>query len=144
MNMDKESFEKNTVPMARKSRLDPFRDQIFDLKEKQYANWQIADWLGSNGIKVSAENVRKFIKSREAKRNENLSIDKKDAPAVQTETPVTLPNDEKNEGNEPKQLTNMFRSKLVTNALGEVRRSEFEYNPTPDRALIYGETKKDE
>lgn len=63
--MDIEEFEKRQKPRARRSRLEPFKEQIFELKAKGYANWQISEWLEANGVKVSKESVRKFIKSRE-------------------------------------------------------------------------------
>ncbi|EHM2496170.1 hypothetical protein KD527_004475 [Salmonella enterica subsp. enterica serovar Havana] len=63
--MDIEEFEKRQKPKARRSRLEPFKEQIFELKAKGYANWQISEWLEANGVKVSKESVRKFIKSRE-------------------------------------------------------------------------------
>ncbi|ENO90955.1 KorA protein [Thauera sp. 28] len=64
--MDIEEFEKRQQPRAKRSRLEPFQAQIFELKAKGYANWQVAEWLEANGLKVSPEAVRKFIKSREA------------------------------------------------------------------------------
>lgn len=63
--MDIEEFEKRQKPKARRSRLEPFKEQIFELKAKGYANWQISEWLETNGVKVSKESVRKFIKNRE-------------------------------------------------------------------------------
>jgi len=51
-------------PTAKRSRLEPFQSQIFDLKTKGYADWYVRDWLESQGLKVSAESVRKFIKTR--------------------------------------------------------------------------------
>ena len=41
--------------------------QIFELKQKGYTNLQVSDWLASNGMHVSSEAVRKFIKTREGK-----------------------------------------------------------------------------
>ena len=63
--MDIEEFEKRQQPRAKRSRLEPFQAQIFELKAKGYANWQVCEWLAANGLKVSPEAVRKFIKSRE-------------------------------------------------------------------------------
>lgn len=63
--MDIEEFEKRQQPRAKRSRLEPFQAQIFELKAKGYANWQVAEWLEANGLKVSSEAVRKFIKSRD-------------------------------------------------------------------------------
>lgn len=63
--MDISEFQKNTVPGAKKSVLDPHLKEIRQLKNTGYSNKQIKDWLDLNGIKVSQEAVRKFIKSRE-------------------------------------------------------------------------------
>ena len=63
--MDIEEFEKRQQPRAKRSRLEPFQAQIFELKAKGYANWQVCEWLAANGLKVSPEAVRKFIKSRD-------------------------------------------------------------------------------
>lgn len=65
-HMDIKEFEKQMPPKAKRSRLEPFHSQIFELKEKGYANWQICKYLADNGIKISSEGVRKFIKSRAA------------------------------------------------------------------------------
>jgi len=63
--MDIEEFEKRQQPRAKRSRLEPFQAQIFELKAKGYANWQVCEWLAANGLKISQEGLRKFIKSRE-------------------------------------------------------------------------------
>jgi hypothetical protein len=63
--MNIEDFEKLMPPKAKRSRLQPYLREIFQLKDKGYANWQIAEWLAHNEIKVSQETVRKFIISRE-------------------------------------------------------------------------------
>ncbi|MCH8622954.1 hypothetical protein [Undibacterium sp. TS12] len=63
--MDIEEFEKKVQPGAKRSRLEPFQVQIFELKSKRYTNLQIREWLAANGVKVSQEAVRKFISSRE-------------------------------------------------------------------------------
>lgn len=75
--MDINDFKKATKPKAKRSKLEPFLDQIFELKKLGYANGQIVEWLSGNKIEVSEEGVRKFIKSR--KKGEVL--DKKKAPA---------------------------------------------------------------
>ncbi len=63
--MDIEEFEKKVQPGAKRSRLEPFQVQIFELKSKKYTNLQIREWLAANGVNVSQEAVRKFINSRE-------------------------------------------------------------------------------
>ena len=63
--MNIEEFEKQTPPKAKRSKLLPFQAQIFQLKAKGYANGQVCEWLATNGLKISEEGLRKFIKSRE-------------------------------------------------------------------------------
>ncbi len=63
--MDINEFVKQVKPRAKRSQLDPFKAQIFELKELGYANWQIRDWLATNGIEVTQESVRKFVVTRE-------------------------------------------------------------------------------
>jgi len=79
--MDIEEFEKKVQPRAKRSRLEPFQAQIFELKAKGYANWQVCEWLAANDLKVSQEAVRKFIKSREGK-GEPVTARTSTAPAA--------------------------------------------------------------
>jgi hypothetical protein len=64
--MDIEEFEKRVQPSAKRSRLEPFRSQIFELKAKGYADWQVRDWLAANGLEISRQAVQQFFK-KEAK-----------------------------------------------------------------------------
>lgn len=64
--MDINEFVKQVKPRAKRSQLDPFKAQIFELRELGYANWQIRDWLATNGIEVTQESVRKFVVTRES------------------------------------------------------------------------------
>jgi hypothetical protein len=63
--MDIKQFVKQVKPRAKRSQLDPFKAQIFELRELGYANGQIRDWLATNGIEVTQESVRKFVVTRE-------------------------------------------------------------------------------
>ncbi len=63
--MDLKEFEKQMEPKAKRSRLEPFLSEIFELKKKGYANWQICKYLEDNGVTISQEGLRKFIKSRD-------------------------------------------------------------------------------
>lgn len=78
--MDIEEFERQVKPRAKRSRLEPFQSEILALKSKGYTNWQIRDWLAANGVEVSQESVRKFIKVKE-----------KTAPVAQPEILDTKP-----------------------------------------------------
>jgi hypothetical protein len=64
--MDINEFIKQVRPRAKRSQLDPFKSQIFELRELGYANGQIRDWLATNGIEVTQESVRKFVVTRES------------------------------------------------------------------------------
>lgn len=63
--MDIKEFEKSVKPAGKKSQLEQFKTEIFELRDKGYANGQIRDFLKVNGLTVSTEAVRKFIRSRE-------------------------------------------------------------------------------
>lgn len=81
--MDVEDFTREVKPHHRRSRLEKFKAEISALKSKGYSDMQVRDWLAQNGITVSRENVRKFIK-RHLKNLDN-------APALEqpSETPAT-------------------------------------------------------
>ena len=64
--MEIEEFEKRVQPSAKRSRLEPFKSQIFELKAKGYADWQVKDWLAENGVEISRQAVQQFFK-KEAK-----------------------------------------------------------------------------
>lgn len=61
--MDINEFVKRVQPRKKRSRLIPFTDQIKQLKTQGYTDLQIRDWLAENGLEVSRETVRKFIKN---------------------------------------------------------------------------------
>jgi hypothetical protein len=63
--MEIDEFIKKQKPRAKRlSRLDPHLAGILELKNQGYANWQICEWLETNGVKVSQEGLRKFLKNR--------------------------------------------------------------------------------
>lgn len=64
--MDINEFIQQVKPRAKRSQLDPFKSQIFELRELGYANGQIRDWLATIGIEVTQESVRKFVVTRES------------------------------------------------------------------------------
>lgn len=64
--MDINEFVKQVKPRAKRSQLDPFKSQIFELRALGYANGQIRDWLATIGIEVTQESVRKFVVTRES------------------------------------------------------------------------------
>ncbi len=52
---------------AKSSRLDPWADDIFTLKDNGYTQKQILEFLEANGIKVSQMTLSVFIRSRQEK-----------------------------------------------------------------------------
>lgn len=113
--MDIEEFEKKVQPRAKRSRLEPFKAQIFALKDKGYANKQICEWLTTNNLKVSEEAVRKFIKSREADRV--ASTGQQAAARLTTALPEATPK----EGSVPAAVAPGEARKITTPA--DVRRA---------------------
>jgi hypothetical protein len=75
--LDIDEFEKQVKPGAKRSRMEPYRAQIFALKSKGYADSQVRDWLATNGVIVSRQAVQQFVKKRQALMTAN-------APAVTT------------------------------------------------------------
>lgn len=85
-DMDVNEFLAAMEPKAKRSKMEPYRAQIFELKGKGYANWQIKEFLGKNGVDVSTEAIRKFIKSREGKPlPKTASVAHSAAPAARSE-----------------------------------------------------------
>ena len=82
--MDINEFIKQVKPRAKRSQLDPFKSQIFELRELGYANGQIRDWLATNGIEVTQESVRKFVITRESA-NAQPAIKEKAAAVKQSD-----------------------------------------------------------
>ncbi len=62
--MDVDAFKISERPGKRSSQLEPFASGIFDLKRSGYTDDQIRQWLGLNGVLVSREAVRAFMKRR--------------------------------------------------------------------------------
>jgi hypothetical protein len=87
--MDIEEFERQVKPRAKRSRLEPFQSQILALKGKGYTNWQIRDWLAANGVTVTQESVRKFIKARENNAINDEKLERVHASV--SEKPAALP-----------------------------------------------------
>lgn len=84
--MDVDEFQAAMEPKAKRSKMEPYRAQIFELKGKGYANWQIKEFLGKNGVEVTTEAVRKFIKSREGKPLPKAAVGAACAPAAAGKT----------------------------------------------------------
>ena len=100
--MDIEEFEKRVQPSAKRSRLEPFRSQIFELKAKGYADWQIRDWLAENGLEVSRQAVQQFIKKGDKGQRVHAATGA-NTPAV---APQVLTPKESGQTAEPRKITN--------------------------------------
>lgn len=60
--MDIEEFSKTVLPGKKKSRLNKYANEIKLLKSKSYTDDQVREWLSKNGLNVSREAVRQFVK----------------------------------------------------------------------------------
>lgn len=60
--MDIEEFSKTVPPGKKKSRLNKYENEIKLLKSKSYTDDQVREWLSKNGLNVSREAVRQFVK----------------------------------------------------------------------------------
>lgn len=112
--MDIEEFEKQVKPSAKRSRLEPFRAQIFELKAKGYADWQVKDWLAANGVEVSRQAVQQFIKKGDQlQRVHDTELTEKGQPVhvatgeeKQAATPPVLTPKRNEQTPEPRKITN--------------------------------------
>lgn len=77
-NMDIEEFVKTVPPGKKTSRLNKYANEIRQLKSKGYTDEQIREWLGRNGIEISREAVRRFVKKTNA--NQTTGIAEKPEP----------------------------------------------------------------
>lgn len=80
--MDVDEYAREVKPHYKRSKLLAFKDQIRELKHKGFSDMQVRDWLAQNGIQVSRENVRKFIKRHLVDLDENMAEDKQQSPAT--------------------------------------------------------------
>lgn len=123
--MDIDEFEKQVQPRAKRSKLEPFQAQIFELKAKGYANWQVCEWLAANDVKVSPEGLRKFIKSREGSPSPASMPGATTAPAsaAPNTPPATPAMPEAGEASPPDDLAGLDkkqkREKLADKFLGD-------------------------
>lgn len=112
--MDIEEFEKRVKPSAKRSRLEPFRSQIFELKAKGYADWQVRDWLAENGLEVSRQAVQQFIKKGDKGQRVHATDSTEKAQRVHAATgadtpaaaPQVLTPKESGQTAEPRKITN--------------------------------------
>lgn len=112
--MDIEEFEKRVQPSAKRSRLEPFRSQIFELKAKGYADWQVRDWLAENGLEVSRQAVQQFIKKGDKGQRVHAALSRSNRRRVHAATgadtpaaaPQVLTPKESGQTAEPRKITN--------------------------------------
>lgn len=73
--MDVDDYAREVKPHHKRSKLLAFKEQIRALKQKGFSDMQVRDWLAQNGVQVSRENVRKFIKRHLVDVDENKTED---------------------------------------------------------------------
>ena len=78
MNVD--DYAREVKPHHKRSKLLAFKEQIRALKQKGFSDMQVRDWLAQNGVQVSRENVRKFIKRHLVDVDENKTEDEQQSP----------------------------------------------------------------
>lgn len=115
--MDINEFEKRMQPRAKRSKLEPFQAQIFELKAKGYANWQVCEWLSENGVKISQEGLRKFIKSRDGSAPPSMpSANTAPASAAPKASPASPDVPEASEGSTPTEGLTLGQQRLQREA----------------------------
>lgn len=80
--MDVDEYAREVKPHYKRSKLFAFKDQIRELKHKGFSDMQVRDWLAQNGVQVSRENVRKFIKRHLVDLDESTAEDKQRSPVT--------------------------------------------------------------
>lgn len=89
-NMDIEEFVKKHQPGMRASRLDKYAKEIKALKDQKYTDEQIKDWLGTNGVQISREAIRRYVKKLSAKANGPVeTVPTKASEPQKIEVPIT-------------------------------------------------------
>lgn len=78
-----EEFMQREKPMARQSRLDKFKVQIFELRESGYSFEQIAKYLSECDVTISVEGVRKYVNRHES--NQRRNTDRQPASRPESE-----------------------------------------------------------
>lgn len=94
--MDIEDFMRQTQPKAKRSRLELFKEPILLLNSKGYANWQVREWLVSNGVVISTEGLRKFINKQKK------AVARKELP-TSAHKPDSLPTGENDQNKDEEQ-----------------------------------------
>lgn len=125
--MDTDDFTKRVQPGKKISKLTPFTQQILSLKNKNYTDQQIKDWLLENSVEISRESVRKFIKSRQ-----------KTTP---TKAPTSTQTQEQSSSkiNSTTQNSNISQSEKIKKQLEaqkeEAMRDQFKHDKTGKKSL---------
>lgn len=90
--MDVDDYAREVKPHHKRSKLLAFKDQIRALKHKGFSDMQVRDWLAQNGVQVSRENVRKFIKRHlvDVEGNKTKDEQKSLGKTDQSETPPDI------------------------------------------------------
>lgn len=133
--MDVDEYAREVKPHHKRSKLLAFKDQIRALKHKGFSDMQVRDWLAQNGIQVSRENVRKFIKRHLVDLDEKAVKDEQEssAPVTNTEMVQDVGNEKSTEA---QQATNTKESpaerlrRLAQEQRDEAERKRFSHDKT--------------
>lgn len=94
--MKLEEFIAYNKPSKQRSRLDPFADSIFKLREEGYSLRQICEFLSKNSVAISKQALSEYIKRRQncatqkptasgaVNKKPNITPSQDDAPAKAT------------------------------------------------------------
>ena len=63
--MNINAFVNSVSPCGKRSRLEQFRSEILQLKNKGYAYHQIQEWLASNEMTISRQAIEHFVRKIE-------------------------------------------------------------------------------
>lgn len=107
--MDVDDYAREVKPHHKRSKLLAFKDQIRALKHKGFSDMQVRDWLAQNGVQVSRENVRKFIKRHLVDVEENKTKDEQQSSA-KTDQRETAPDIGSGDSTDVEQVANTKES----------------------------------
>jgi DNA-binding transcriptional MerR regulator len=95
MTKARDQFEREHVPLGRKSKLAPFLDDIRELRVKGYTLAQIQIFLSENGVRITAQGIADYLRRKpdeienreisKRERREDVPV-KKDAPDPKNES----------------------------------------------------------
>lgn len=132
--IDVENFTRHVNPRKNGSQLLRFLNEIGDLKRRNYSDELIREWLSRNGITVSRENVRKFIKRH------LRELDTKTQSAEENDATTAAEGDQAQQfssriisdasQDNPKESTAQRIQRLARQQRNEAERNQFQHDKT--------------